>query len=169
MAGMEEDRELKLQGLLKSPSNGLSLVLHLSRFARSVTAQPVAKKSLFEGNELIESIMIFVIVILVIAAVIVLGNLVLPIIIGLFVYCFPLILLVGGIYLFTLGGGIGAFGLFIMIPGIILSIKGYFICKKCGIAPKIYWFWFGEFIGRGQKIVSGTRCLSCGDRDEWLV
>ena len=114
-----------------------------------------------------ESIAIFVKIILgligVIAA-IAIGWISLIVAGGLVVYLVPLALTIGGIVLFTLGGGVGAMGLFLLIPGVLLSAKAYFKCRKCGLGLKI--FWMGDsFEAMGDTF--GTKCLRCGDLHGW--
>lgn len=113
-----------------------------------------------------ESVAIFIKIVLGLigfVAVIAIGWLTLFVGGGLFVYIVPLALTIGGIALFAKGGGIGAFGLFLLIPGVLLSIKAYLKCRKCGFGLKI--FWICDSFGGGDNF--GTRCLRCKDLRGW--
>lgn len=113
-----------------------------------------------------ESIRIFITVVLGIigvVALIVIGWLALIAACGLIVYFIPFILAVSGLKLFMSGGEAGAVGLFLLIPGVLLSAKAYFKCRKCGLSVKI--FWMGDFEEYGDMF--GTKCLRCRDRSGW--
>ena len=116
-----------------------------------------------------ESVTLFIYIILGIIGVVaalVIGAYSIMVAVGLVIYLMPLLATIGGLIMFTEGGGIGTAGLFLFIPGVLCLYGKYFRCRKCGLGFKIFWI---VRVGREEfgykRDLYGTKCINCGDAD----